>query len=101
MYKLVSVGFEGVATAVDLLACAAKDAATSAPGVLRSVVDDVALGVAEMGNGERAVRLFAAIRRAARQQRGKFGYGDAVKLARENVVNALLQVRKHGLKTHD
>ena len=101
MYESVSVCFEGIATTVNLLARAAKHAAAIAPCVLRPIIDYIALGRTETGDGISPVGIFAAIHRAARQQRGKFGYGDAVKLARENVVNALLKVRYYGRKSRD
>lgn len=94
MNKRVGVGLAGVGAEVFALTGAAVHAtAAGIPRVAATVVEDMALPVAEgRTDAVLAVGQFGAVERAAAHLGGKVGAGDAEDLPGHDVVDALLQI---------
>lgn len=94
MDKGIGVGLADVGADVFAFAGAAVHAAAlRVPSVLASLVQQVALLVAEgRGDAVLAVGKFGAIERPAAHLCGEVGAGDAEDLTGHNVVDTLLQV---------
>lgn len=94
MNKRVGVGLAGVGAEVFTLTGAAVFAtAAGIPRVAATVVEDMALPVAEgRADAVFAVGLLGTVEGAAAHLGGKVGAGDAEDLLGHDMVNALLQV---------
>lgn len=92
MDKLIGILLGLVASVIHLLACPAVSALAVDPRMRNGLILHMAFLVVKVADTVRTVGPFAAIERAATQQRGKFGQGNAKHLTVHDVVNALLTV---------
>ena len=92
MNKLVSMGFQIVASVIDLLAGTAILTFPLHPRVLDVTIADVACLVVELRDAILAAGTLRTVETTAAHHGGQTSDGDAVKLMVHDVVNALLQV---------
>src|SRR5207249_2033045 len=96
----ISVGFEPFATVQCTLAGAAVTARIAHPGVLGAFEPDVPIiGGERLGDGVLAFGMLRAIDAPPRKQTREMRDGNAEHLLRDNVIDALLQVRNLGRQT--
>ena len=94
MDKFIGVAFQTLFPLVLRLTCATVNALAVFPGMPNILEADIAVNIGKFADGIGRCGVLGAIERAPRQKRRKLGYGNAVNLIMQNMIKALLQVRK-------